>query len=66
MNQHLGILQVLFSLAQGVKKAKSNTVETIEDVKEHKKLLRTRNNVLVIYAKSSKLLTVSQESHSCR
>ena len=41
-------------MVEVAKKGKSHLIETIEDVKEHKKLIRTRNNVLIIYAKSSK------------
>ncbi len=41
-------------MVEVAKKSKRDFIETVSDVKEHKKLLRTRNNVLVVYAKSSK------------
>ena len=48
------VFQLMCSVVEVAKRGKSHLIETIDDVKEHKKLLRTRNNVLVIYAKSSK------------
>ena len=50
----LSVFQLMCSVVEVAKSGKTHLIETIDDVKEHKKLLRTRNNVLVIYAKSSK------------
>ena len=50
----LSVFQLMCSVVEVAKRGKTHLIETIDDVKGHKKLLRTRNNVLVIYAKSSK------------
>ena len=46
-------------MVEVAKKGKSHLIEVIEDVKEHKKLIRTRNNVLVIYSKSNSAVSVN-------
>lgn len=42
------------SLAKGKSATKSAVIEDITDVKELKKLLRTKNNVLVMYVSSTR------------
>ena len=50
LNFVLQALQVQVQVAK--RNAKRNLIETVADIKDFKKLLRTRNNVLVIFAKS--------------
>ena len=44
--------QSLIPIQSGAKKGKSSLIIEVEDLKEFKKLLRTRTNLLVVFAKS--------------
>lgn len=48
------LLFLCLHLSTQVKKQKSNIISDIDDIKEFKKLLRTKTNVLVLYINNQK------------
>lgn len=48
------MLFLYLHLSAQVKKQKSNVISDIDDIKEFKKLLRTKTNVLVLYVNNQK------------